>query len=171
MLSAGTVAVVLAIVLMLQILLVRMAWSRSDDFDRAAEKKWGRILAMALAGDRSEPVGELATREQLPFMRVWLHLHASVRGDSVDILNAVAMDLRCDKIARQILLKGDRQKQIVGILVCGYLKDKDAWQSLVPLASSPNSIVSMQAASAMLKIDGPVAMKQVMPMTLHPQPR
>lgn len=166
MFGAGMVAVVLALLLMFQILLVRMTWHRGDAFDSAVEKKWGRILAMVLTGDKSEPLPQLAHRERLPFMRVWLHLHASLRGDSVDILNRVALKLGCDRTARQFLVGGDREKQIVGILVSGYLKDKGAWQSLVPLTSSANSTISMQAASAMLKIDGAVAIKQVMKMTL-----
>jgi hypothetical protein len=167
MFNAGMIAIGLAMALMLQILFVRVAWSRSDEFDKAAERKWGHILTMALAGDDPHPIEKLIGREQLPFMRVWLHLHASVRGDAVEILNAVAMQLRCDRMACQILLQNDRERQIVGILVSGYLKDKNAWQSLVPLASSRNSIVSMQAASAMLKIDAAAAMTQVMPMTIN----
>lgn len=163
--SAGMIAVVLAMVMVIQILLVRMSWNRSDAFEKAAEKKWSGILAGVLSGHRSQPIPTLAKIERLPFMRVWLHLHASIRGDSATVLNAVALQLGCDKVARNILLRGDRQMQIVGILVSGCLKDKNAWQSLVPLIASPNSIVSMQAASAMLKIDGPVAMQHIMEMT------
>jgi hypothetical protein len=165
-LGVGWVVTALALLIMLEIVLLRIIWSREESRKRSSDLKWRPILSIALSGTVPKmPV--LARHEQIAFLELWLHLQASVQGDGTKVLNDIAIQLGVDDIARRLLLRGGPQYRLLGIFVLGYLRDRQAWPSLLPLTALNNGNTSLRAFWALLQINGTIAMPLLLPLMLE----
>lgn len=165
-LRVGWVVIALTLLVMLEIVLLRMKWNREERKKQASDLKWRPILSVALSGIIPKmPV--LIRHEQVPFLELWLHLHASVQGDGTKALNDVAFQLGVDDIARRFLLRGGPQRRLLGIYVLGYLGDRQAWPSLLPLTALNNGNTSLRAGWALLQINGTIAIPLLLPLILE----
>jgi len=165
-LGVGWVVIALIFLLIFEIVLLRVIWNREESKKRSSDLKWRPILSIALSGDIPKlPV--LARHEQLAFMELWLHLQASVQGDGTMVLNDVAIQLGVDDMARSLLLRGGPRRRLLGIFVLGYLRDKQAWPSLLPLTALNNGNTSLRAFWALLQINGTIAMPLLLPLMLE----
>ena len=165
-LGVGWVVIALTLLVILEIVLLRMIWNREESRKRSSDQKWRPILSIALSGTVPKmPV--LARHEQVPFLELWLHLQASVQGDGTKALNDVAIQLGVDDIARRFLLRGGPQRRLLGIFVLGYLRDSQAWPSLLPLTALNDGNTSLRAGWALLQINGTIAMPLLLPLMLE----
>ncbi|WP_420476196.1 HEAT repeat domain-containing protein [Noviherbaspirillum sp. ST9] len=163
----GLGALGLTLLLGAQIVILRMSLRRRERLERAVIAKWRPLLMAALADAPPESLPALPGRERLPFLRLWLHLHLSVRGEASEALNEVGYRLGCDRIARDLLNNGNRAERLLGVLVTGHLRDKSAWHDILQLASAPDSATSLQALWALVQADADKAMREMMPVLLR----
>lgn len=160
-------ALALTLLLGAQIVFLRMGLRRRERLEKAVIAKWRPLLMAALAEAPPDSLPELPNRERLPFLRLWLHLHLSVRGEASAALNEVGYRLGCDGIARELLRNGNRSERLLGVLVTGNLRDISAWDDLMHLASGPDSATSLQALWALMQADADKAMREMMPVLLR----
>jgi len=160
-------ALALTLLLGAQIVHLRMALRRHERLEKAVIAKWRPLLTAALAEAPPDTLPPLPPRERLPFLRLWLHLHLSVRGEASTALNEVAYRLGCDGIARELLRNGNRSERLLGVLVTGHLRDSSAWGDLMQLASAPDSATSLQALWALVQADADKAMREMLPTLLR----
>jgi HEAT repeat protein len=163
----GMGALGLTLLLGAQIVYLRMALRRHERLEKAVIAKWRPLLMAALAEAPPDMLPELERRERLPFLRLWLHLHLSVRGEASAALNEVGYRLGCDDIARELLRKGNRAERLLGVLVTGHLRDRSAWDDIMRLASAPDGATSLQALWALVQADADKAMRDMMPVLLR----
>jgi len=163
----GLGALALTLVMGAQIVYLRMSLRRQERLEKTAITKWRPLLSAALADVPPDTLPALPQRERLPFLRLWLHLHQSVRGDASKGLNDVAYRLGCDATARELLRKGNRAQRLLGVLVTGYLRDATAWEELRKMAAQPDGATSMQALWALIQCDPDKAIREMMPMLLR----
>ena len=160
-------ALALTLLLGAQIVYLRMSLRRHERLDKSVIAKWRPLLMTAVADTPPDQLPELSRKERVPFLRLWLHLHQSVRGEASAGLNDIGYRLGCDVIARELLRDGNRAERLLGVLVTGYLRDARAWQDLVRLATGPDGATSMQSLWALVQADPEKALREMMPVLLR----
>lgn len=151
---AGFVALVLTAALALFIVVLRLTQRRQERRWRVFVAQWRPILLAVMMSPDCPPVlPRLRRSDHLRFLRLWVYLHESVRGAAAEGLNAVAVRLQIDQTARRRLRSRSRATRLQTILALGYLRDRQAWDALQRLANQDDSLVSLNAARALIQID------------------
>lgn len=159
----GTAALVLTLLLALQIVLLRIGLRRRERLGAAAVARWRPLLNQAIVGE--EPaLPPLSARERLPFLHLWAHLQGSLRGEASDALNLLARRLGVDGMARTMLARGPRDERLLAVLVLGHLRDRAAWDQLLPLARAGDSALSLTALWALVRVDPQAAADYLTPL-------
>ena len=166
---AGLIALALTAVMALAIVLLRLALLRDQQrWDRFVQT-WRPLLLALMMDDEvaaSDGLPPLLPRDRQRFLRLWVYLHESVRGEAGDRLNVAARHLGMDATARRLLRRGSRAARLQAVLALGFLRDAQAWDGLVRLASAPDPLVSINAARALVQIDAIKAADILMPLVL-----
>jgi HEAT repeat protein len=155
----------MAILLSLQIVRLRLALRRSERIEQRAIDKWRPVLHAAIVGEQPE-LPRMQDRERLPFLKLWVHLQRSLRGDARDALNAVARNLALDAPSRRLLDSGKRAERLLAALTLGYLRDQQAWPQLLALSALPDRTLALTASWALIRIDPQAAAERIMPQFL-----
>jgi HEAT repeat protein len=108
-------------------------------------------------GELPEQLPALAKADIPSFLKLWVHLHAAMRGGASAGLNEVARRLQSAAHARALLARGRRADELLAILALGYLRDRDAWAALERVMAGPDAVVSVHAAWALTRIDADAA--------------
>jgi hypothetical protein len=149
----GAGALLMTCLIGLQTIQLRTALQARQRRERAFVAVWRPALA-AYVLDRDAPLpAALDPRDRIYFLKLWNHLQESLRGDASDALNACAHALGCDAAARRMLARGNRAERLLAALTLGHLRDAQAWDALALLAASGDSVVSVSALSALIRID------------------
>lgn len=158
----GVGSLLLTIGLSLRILDLRIGLRRREQIEARAFAKWRPVLHAAIVGDQPALPG-LSNRERLPFLKLWVHLQGSLRGDARDALNNIARELGVQSSARFLLQDGRRAERLLAALTLGYLRDDQAWPLLLPMSSLPDRTLALTAIWAMVRIAPGAAAAQVLP--------
>jgi hypothetical protein len=161
----GVGSLLLTIILGLRILELRMALRRRERLEERAFAKWRPVLHAALVGEPAE-LPRLPDHERLPFLKLWVHLQGSLRGDARDALNTIARELGVEASARRLLADGRRAERLLAALTLGHLRDPEAWSKLVNLSALPDRTLALTAIWAMVRIDPRAAAAQILPQYL-----
>jgi hypothetical protein len=157
----GIGALGLTLLLAAQIIALRIGLRRQQRLEQACIRQWRPLLNAALAHDAPAAPPQLRTKEQVVFLKLWVHLQASLRGEAHDTLNAFARRLGCDAIARRLLARGNRAERLLATLVLGYLRDPEAWQPLRKAANDADGVAASNAFWALVRIDAPRAAQEM----------
>lgn len=150
-----------ALVLML-VLLVKIALLRMDLISRTARELrfrdvWQPLLASAIAGE-TDDLPPLPKGDEILFLKLWNHLHESLRGKAKKRLNVIA--LRCGMMqhACALLKKENLGSKLLALTTLGHLKDSYAWKDISQLARHPDPLLSLAAARALFQINADAAL-------------
>lgn len=160
---AGIGALTLTALLSLQILRLRLRLRRRERYEKLIHDKWRPLLNAAIVGETPALECRLPQRELQPFLKLWLHLQFSVRGDAQEALNDIARRLHIQDKARLMLADGNRAEKLSAVLVLGYLRDISAKGQLHDLATSKDNLLSLNAVWAFLRVDPKTGLKKLMP--------
>lgn len=144
---------------------------------RHQEARWGAFVAdwRPLLLNIALGDGPLAADRPLPrrdlrhFLRLWLYLRESVRGEAAQRLDAAACSLGVPAGARRLLARGSRPDGLLAVLALGSLRDAQGWTALLATARSADPLLSVNAARALVQIDPLSAAEQLMPLILSRQ--
>lgn len=159
-------ALALTLLLGAQIVYLRGALRRNARREQAAIAVWRPHLNAALAGVAPAALPVLRRRERIVFLKLWVHLHQSVRGDASAGLNEVGYRLGCDAIARALMRRGNRPQRLLAVLALGHLRDITAWPVLLDEANRTDRASSVHAVWALVQIDPAAATRHLMPLLL-----
>jgi hypothetical protein len=162
----GIGALLLTIVLSLQILRLRIALRRRERVEQRAFDKWRPVLHAAVVGEQPQ-LPALVASERLPFLKLWVHLQGSLRGDVVEALNDIARRLGVDASARALLGRGRRAERLLAVLTLGHLRDAEAWPQLMQLATQADRTLALSALWALVRIDPRAAADHIVPLYLE----
>ncbi len=151
-LVAGTWTLVVALLVWLEILRLRRRQVREDSIAAQVSAEWHPLLAQASFGMPTGPLRPLRKEEQIHFLKLWLHLQTSLRGDAGSALAALARELHCDELALRMLARGNRGERLLAIVVAGHLGLEPALQPLLAHVASRDSVLSLQALHSALRI-------------------
>ena len=124
--------------------------------------RWRPVLLEAVDAV-PEQMLRIRRRNWLTFLALWNSFHESLRGAARHRLNAVALRLRMDVAAREILGRGEPRDQIMAAVTLGHLGDVESWGALERLARSDHSSLSLAAARALVLIDPSRAIELLIP--------
>jgi HEAT repeat protein len=159
----GTGALLITVLLVLQIIFLRIATRRRERADQRVLDTWRPLLHAALVGERL-PLPALARGEQLAFLKLWVHLQGSLRGEAREALNDVLRQLGVDASVRALLRNGRRAERLLAALTLGHLQDSAAWPELLRLSSLSDRTVALTAMWAMVRIDPAAAAAHIIPV-------
>ncbi|PQP01913.1 HEAT repeat domain-containing protein [Massilia phosphatilytica] len=160
----GIGALLLTLLLGAQIIRLRMALRRRERRAARALARWRPVLNAAIVGETPETLPALGKAERPHFIKLWVHLQASLRGEAGVALNDVARRLGVEIDARAMLARGPRTERLLATLVLGHLGDRDSWDALRTLAESPDVTLSLSALWALVRIDPHAAAAYLTPL-------
>jgi hypothetical protein len=163
----GIGALGLTLLVGLQIVWLRLSMLRLQRREQALTLKWRPLLNAAIAGEAVGNLPQLAPRDQLLFMKLWLHLQQAVRGQASEGLNAIARRLGCDEQVRGMLLRGNRAERLLAILALGHMRDKASWGAMARAAHGADSATSVHALWALVQTDAARAAHEMAPLLLR----
>jgi hypothetical protein len=161
----GAGSLLLTIILSLRILELRIGLRRRQRLEERAFAKWRPVLHAAIVGEAAT-LPALARRERLPFLKLWVHLQGSLRGEARDALNTIARELGLEASARRLLEGGRRAERLLAALTLGHLRDPQAWPLLLPLSAAPDRTLALTMIWAMVRIDPRAAAAHILPLYL-----
>lgn len=159
----GAIALMATLLLALQIILLRIELRRHQRRDADVVARWRPLLNAVIIGE-TPALPTLQAHERIHFLRLWVHLQGSLRGDATEALNAMARALGVDELARRMLARAPRDERLLAALVLGHLRDRAAWERLLPLAQAPDSALSLTALWALVRVDPDAAAEFLTPL-------
>ena len=159
----GAIALMATLLLALQIILLRIELRRHQRRDADVVARWRPLLNAVIIGE-TPALPTLQKHERIHFLRLWVHLQGSLRGDATEALNAMARALGVDELARRMLARAPRDERLLAALVLGHLRDRAAWERLLPLAQASDSALSLTALWALVRVDPDAAAEFLTPL-------
>jgi HEAT repeat protein len=160
----GIGALGLTLLLGAQIVRLRMALRRRERREARALARWRPVLNAAIVGETPDELPHLSNADRPHFIKLWVHLQASLRGEASLALNAVARRLGVAADARAMLARGPRTDRLLATLLLGHLRDRESWDTLRDLAGSPDVTLSLSALWALVRIDPHAAAAYLTPL-------
>jgi HEAT repeat protein len=160
----GIGALLLTLLLGAQIIRLRVALRRRERRTAQALARWRPVLNAAIVGETPDELPRLSDAERPHFIKLWVHLQASLRGEASLALNAVARRLGVVHDARAMLARGPRTDRLLAALLLGHLRDRKSWDTLRDLANSPDVTLSLSALWALVRIDPHAAAGYLTPL-------
>lgn len=164
---SGFTATAITAVVGLLIVLLRLSALRQEQQWQDVLALWRPTLLALAIEPATTPLPELPRRDRRRFLRLWVYLQESVRGEAAERLNAAARELGLASFARQLLERGSRTDRLRAMLALGHLRDEDAWASLCKTALLLDPLLSINAARALLQIDPFRASQWLVPLAIQ----
>jgi HEAT repeat protein len=163
--AVGVVIGFLYLLVVLQIFVARIR-NRVHARRRARiERVWLPIL-VADSSEVPQLLPSLPSRDVIPFLILWNQLQESCTGDITRHLNDIAGRVHVDRIARRMIEERSVRRRLLAVSTLGHLRnrhDSDSWNALVQLLSDTDGPLSLAAARALTRIDGPAALPVILP--------
>lgn len=126
-------------------------------------KRW-RPLLLETVDTLPAHLPRVGRPDRLIFLTLWNHFQESLRGPARHRLKALALRLRMDVAAREMLRNGGVRERLIAVLTLGHLGDHESWPRLEQLARDPHTLLSLAAARALLLTDAARAMPVLLPL-------
>lgn len=145
-------AFAIAALIWIEILWLRKRQAREARIARDVTGRWHPILSLASFGIEPEQLPPLQKNERSAFLKLWVYLQTSLRGDARTALSSVARQLNCDTLALHMLARGDRGEKLLATIVAGHLGLVPALRLLLAHTDSRDSVLSLQAFQSVLRV-------------------
>lgn len=157
---------ILMMLLLMRIVLLRINLIAHTSRERRFMEIWQPLLAAAVAGE-TVTLPPLAENEKIFFMKLWNHLHESLRGKAQRQLNLIA--LRCGILqdVHALLHKKNLRSQLMALITLGHLGDRSPWGDILQLAHHPDPLLSLVAARTLFQIHPDTALHDLMQSLLE----
>jgi len=163
----GIGALLLTLLLGLQIVRLRIALRGRQRREARTLARWRPLLNGSIVGDSPAQLPPLLASERLPFIKLWVHLQSSLRGEASAALNGIACRLGLDADARAMLGRRARTERLLAALMLGHLRDRQAWPQLLRLAGMDDPTLSLTALWALVRIDPQAAAEYLTPLFIE----
>ncbi len=163
---AGVSAIGLTLLLVVLIVTLRLRLRAGARREAAFILRWRPFMLEVISNDAATVPRRVSPREQIYFLKLWNYLQESLRGTASDRLNLLARHVRADEVARRLLKKGNRAERLLATLTLGHLRDEASWDDLAAQAEAADSLASMHAARALLKISPLKGTELLLPLIL-----
>lgn len=157
----GLAAFGLTLALSASIVALRLQQGRRERRWRTFVASWRPALLEVMLAGAAAPLPPLLPGDHVLFLRLWAYLHESVRGVAGESLNKVAHAVDVDRTMRRLLVTGCRSDKLLAVLAAGFLRDEKSWAPLRKICDGPDSLLSVNAARSLVRIDALRAAEQL----------
>jgi hypothetical protein len=148
----GTVAIIG--MLLIALFWLKLSKKKQDEKAEKFQKIWQPILMdCALSDGIGAPTPQLAKAEEWLFIKLWVRMQTTLRGQPNDRLRHMALKLGCANIARRYLISKHRSEQVYGLMTLAYLHEATDWELLLPYLSQARNSLAVYASIGLLQID------------------
>lgn len=161
----GGVSLALTFAMLGGILLIRLIFHRKERRRQWFLAVWRPFFVRGMF-KTPKMVPPLRGPEKLYFLILFNQYHSLVKGEEKARLNALADVAGIRRFALDSLKRGDMSRKITAAYALGFMKEPAAFEPLQTEALSENTVLSMAAATAMVCIDAPRAVRILLPMFL-----
>lgn len=162
----GAAAIGLTLLLVVLIIGLRLRMRASLNEEAVFVARWRPIMLEVISEGSPKVPKRLRAREHIYFLKLWNYLQESLRGPASERLNRLACKVGGDVIARKLLSKGNRAERLLATLTLGHLRDEVSWDALAAQTSQSDSLASVHAARALLKINPLKGTELLLPLIL-----
>lgn len=160
--SVGALTVTASLALAVIAFRVRLLYRLA--VERRVAARWNPLIAEC--AERVPPALPLLTNRELEgFLILWCRALESLRGHTAEHLREMARQLGVEAQLQKLLASKKLQLQLLAVVSLGHLHSRDAIPMLLELVREGPSIVSTNAARALMRIDPGVAMPHVLEAT------
>lgn len=160
------IALGLTLLLVLAAVVLRIARQRRQHREQAFLSIWRPLLLSSLASSVPADLPSLPADERVPFLKLWNSLMRNAGGEAARNLIDVARAIGCDRFARRMLHHGNRAECLLATIALGHLCDQVAREALTTRTLSADSITSLHAFHALVRIDAETTAAELTPLML-----
>lgn len=153
-------ALVLMMLVLLHILKLRLGLIARRKNERRFIGLWRPLLARTVAGETIEPP-PLNSEDLLLFLKLWNHMHESVRGAARKHLNILALRAGILQHMNRLLHDKGRGKQMLALTTIGNLQSRDDWPAVRAFCDAPDPLLSWTAVHTLFQIDPRTALQEL----------
>lgn len=157
-LSIALFALMLALLLQIALLRIRLI-ARTAREQRFMEIWRPQMTAASIGSPYTFP--PLRKGDEFFFLKLWNHLHGSLRGDATARLNTLAAHYGMWQYAHTLLHHRQLGVRLLGLNTLGKLKNRAAWPDILRLTMEPDPLLSLAAVRALFLIDPDAALKEL----------
>ena len=161
-----TVALVMTLLLVLAAVYLRVALNRRAEQERAFLAVWRPLMLSSLDSSIPADLPSLASSDRMYFLKLWNGLMRSATEKAAHNLIDIAHAVRCNHFARRMLRYGSRAECLLATIALGHLRDH-AWRdALVTQTMAADSVTSLHAFHALVRMDPDTAASELTPLML-----
>jgi hypothetical protein len=162
----GIAALGVAVLLAFAFLSLQASRKRSSQEELAFLTLWRPLLLGAFRSVVPAVLPVLEATHRLYFLKLWNQLMRDSDDPAAARLSGIAHAVGCASFCRRYLRNGNRIERLLATLTLGQLRDQDAWEALVNLSMADDSLTSLHAFHALVRIDAEAAAQQLTPLML-----
>jgi HEAT repeat protein len=148
----GLGVITCSLLMLVAVFVLRMRLVVRQRREKRYAAEWQPILAECVYGvPKTLPRVPRAARYH--FLKLWNYHHESLVGSAQKNLEELAYGLGLEKIARDMMRRGNLRSRLLAIITLGHLGDRTQWHELRKLVADPSPVLSLAAARALLDID------------------
>lgn len=129
--------------------------------------RWRDIFAAAIVSEeaaRNAPLPAVARHHRTGLLEEWNLARSAITGDATDNLIVIAKRVGLSELAHAMLRKRRLTSRLLGLQTLGHLRDKQCWTAISKMVDSPDSVLSVTAAVALVDIDAELALRRLVPL-------
>lgn len=160
------IAVALILLLAVAALYLRLARNRRTREEENFLAVWRPLLLSSLDSSVPAELPVLTSRDRAAFLKLWNTLMRTATGQAARNLVHIAHAAGCDRFARRMLRHGNRADNLLATIAFGYLREQGARDLLVTQTMAADSIISLHALHALVRIDAEATASELTPLIL-----
>jgi len=158
----AAVAALLSVAIIVQTITSRLLLARRARREARFRDRWRSILLESVDAVPAH-LPTVKRPDWYTFLALWNQFQESLRGGGRHRLKAVAIRLRMDLAARQLLEAGSVSQRLMAMVTLGQLGDHDSWGRLLRLSAGEHPVLSLAAARSLILIDAHRAIEALLP--------
>lgn len=159
-------ALILTLLLVLAAIYLRVTLNRRAQQERAFLAVWRPLMLSSLDSSVPADLPSLASSDRMYFLKLWNGLMRSATGSAADNLTGIAHAVGCHHFSRRMLRHGSRAECLLATIALGYLRDQVSRDVLVTQTMAADSVTSLHAFHALVRIDADAAASELTPLML-----
>jgi len=160
--SVGALSATVTLALAVAVARLRLLYRQR--IERRLTARWNPLIAEC-AERVPESLPILDARELQGFLVLWCRALETLRGHAQDNLRDLAKRVGVEARLQKLLASGSLEMQLLAVVCLGHLHDREAIPLLLKLVREAPSVVSLNAARALMRIDPAIAMPHLLEAT------
>jgi hypothetical protein len=159
----GIICFIIAALLILLVVLLRLSWLDEQRRKKRFLKKWRPLFDASMKGNMPRKFPFLYRADRLYFLEYWNKLQDTAQPNERANLNRMAVQLKIDDVARNLMGSRFLWRQLLAITTLGHLRDEHSWNAILDHAKSDDPVLSLTASRSLVQMRPAEAVRTIIP--------